>query len=170
MKRLIVFSIVATLILSAYYYAPTLKITSSAFPENGNIPSKFTCEGDQVNPPLHISGVPEGTKSLALVINDPDASLDGGFNHWVVWNIDPSVREIPEGFDGAVQGFNSAKKAGYIGMCPPSGTHHYHFIIYALDTRLDIKKYSDKEVLEKSMEGHVIARNELIGLYKNNKS
>lgn len=170
MKKLAIFSIIGTLILSAYSCAPSLKITSPAFANNGDIPMKYTCEGQQVSPPLEISGIPSGTKSLALIVHDPDAPMTGGFTHWVVWNIDPSIHSIPEGFDGADQGFNGAKKSGYIGMCPPKGTHHYHFKIYALDTRLNINKESGKTELEKSMKGHVIAQAELVGLYKKSKS
>ena len=170
MKNSFVFAIAAALMFSAFCYAPGLKITSSAFSENGNIPMKYTCEGQQVSPPLEISGVPAGTKSLALIVHDPDAPMEAGFTHWVVWNIDPSMKEIPEGFKGATQGFNGAKKSGYIGMCPPTGTHHYHFMIYALDARLNINKNSGKDELDKAMKGHVLAHNDLVGLYKKSKS
>lgn len=166
MKKVIIFSAIVALILSAYCSAPSLKIKSSAFSNNSNIPQKYTCEGKEVSPPLTVSGIPPGTKSLALIVHDPDAPLKGGFTHWVVWNISPSMHEIPEGFNGAEQGLNSAKRAGYIGMCPPSGTHHYHFKIFALDVMLDISKQSDKDALEKNMKDHVIAQSDLVGLYK----
>jgi len=95
--------------------------------------------------------------------------LEGGFTHWVVWNI--NVGDIPEGFKGADQGMNGAKQHGYKGMCPPTGTHHYHFMVYALDTKLDIDKNTDKAGLEKSIQGHILSQGELVGLYKkvNNK-
>ena len=169
MKRLIIFSAIGVLILSAYCNAPSLKITSDAFSANGNIPKKYTCEGEQVSPPLSISGIPSATKSLALIVHDPDAPLKGGFTHWVVWNIDPSMHKISEGFKGATQGLNGAKEAGYIGMCPPSGIHHYHFIIYALDTKLELRNQSGKAELEKSMNGHILAQGEMVGLYKKSK-
>ncbi|MGZ3885113.1 MAG: YbhB/YbcL family Raf kinase inhibitor-like protein, partial [Mucilaginibacter sp.] len=120
-----------------------LNVTSMSFTNNGNIPSKFTCEGTQASPALNITGVPSGAKALALILHDPDAPMPGGFTHWVVWNI-ATDGNIPEDFKGAEQGFNGAKKSGYIGMCPPSGTHHYHFKVYALDTRLTIDRNTDK--------------------------
>lgn len=167
--RLLSFSVVAALILTAFSCGTSLKITSSAFADNGNIPMKYTCEGQQVSPPLSISGTPSSTKSIALIVHDPDASMKGGFTHWVVWNMDPSTTEIPEGFDGAEQGLNGAKKPGYIGMCPPTGTHHYHFMVYALDTKLDLSKQTGREDLQKSMQGHILAQTEMIGLYKKSK-
>jgi Raf kinase inhibitor-like YbhB/YbcL family protein len=169
MRLLSVFSLFAAFILSSFCCSTSIKITSPAFSDNGNIPAKYTCEGEQVSPPLEISGIPSKTKSLALIVHDPDAAMKGGFTHWVVWNIDPATTSIPEGFQGAEQGLNGAKKAGYIGMCPPTGTHHYHFMIYALDTKLDISKQSGKEELQKNMQGHIVAQSELIGLYKKSK-
>jgi Raf kinase inhibitor-like YbhB/YbcL family protein len=169
MRLLSSFLIFAAFILSSFSCSTSLKITSSAFSENGNIPMKYTCEGEQVNPPLHIAQVPSETQSLALILHDPDAGMQGGFTHWVVWNIDPSTTDIPEGFTGGEQGLNSAKKSGYIGMCPPSGTHHYHFMVYALDTKLDIGKQTGKDGLQKAMKGHILAKGELVGLYKKSK-
>jgi len=163
------FFIFAAFVFSSFSCGNSLKITSPAFSENGNIPMKYTCEGDQVSPPLHIADVPAGTQSLALILHDPDAGMQGGFTHWVVWNIDPSTTDLPEGFDGAEQGLNGAKKAGYIGMCPPSGTHHYHFMFYALDTKLDINKQTGKDGLENAMKGHILAQGDLVGLYKKSK-
>ncbi|MGZ3776685.1 MAG: YbhB/YbcL family Raf kinase inhibitor-like protein [Mucilaginibacter sp.] len=141
-----------------------LNVTSMSFTNNGNIPSKFTCEGTQASPALNITGVPSGAKALALILHDPDAPMPGGFTHWVVWNI-ATDGNIPEDFKGAEQGFNGAKKSGYIGMCPPSGTHHYHFKVYALDTRLTIDRNTDKAGLEKAMTGHVLGEGEIVGLY-----
>ena len=166
MHLLSTISILGAIGLIAFAQPRSLKVTSSAFQKNGNIPTKYTCEGEQVNPPLSITGIPPGAKSLAIILHDPDAPMDGGFTHWVVWNIDPSTKDIPEGFKGAEQGLNGAKQAGYIGMCPPSGTHHYHFMVYALDTKLDLSKQTDKTELEKSMKGHILAKGDLVGLYK----
>ena len=146
----------------------TLTVKSSSFSNNGMIPAKYTCQGEQVSPPLNISDVPAVAKSLALILNDPDAPMKGGFTHWVVWNI-PADGNLPENFKGAEQGLNGAKKTGYIGMCPPSGTHHYHFMVYALDTRLNIDKNTDKAGLEKAMSGHIVAQGELVGLYQKTK-
>jgi Raf kinase inhibitor-like YbhB/YbcL family protein len=145
-----------------------LLATSSSFTENGMIPSKYSCEGAGVNPPLHIANIPAGAKSLALIVDDPDAPLKGGFTHWVVWNIDLKG-DIPENFKGANQGMNDAKKTGYIGMCPPNGTHHYHFKVYALDTRLNLNTSTDKTILEKAMDGHILSETDLVGLYKKAK-
>ncbi len=142
-----------------------LAVTSTSFENNASIPLKYSCEGEQISPPLHVTNLPAAAKSLALILHDPDAARQGGFTHWVTWNIDTSG-DIPEGFKGGNQGHNGAGKPGYIGMCPPSGTHHYHFMVYALDTRLNLDMNSDKAALEKAMEGHILARGELVGLYK----
>ncbi|HVS90400.1 MAG TPA: YbhB/YbcL family Raf kinase inhibitor-like protein [Mucilaginibacter sp.] len=145
-----------------------LTITSSSFANNGMIPKKYTCQGDQVNPPLHISGIPSGAKSLALILHDPDAQHPGGFTHWVMWNL-PTDGRIAENFKGGIQGLNGAGKAGYIGMCPPSGVHHYHFMVYALDKLLTLDKNTDKAGLEKAMSGHIVAQGDLVGLYEKTK-
>ncbi len=158
-----------TVALAAFAHYPNLKITSTAFVNNGTIPAKYSCEGQEVSPPLSISGIPAGTKSIAIIVHDPDAPKEGGFTHWVVWNIDPGNDNIPENFKGAEQGLNGAGQAGYKGMCPPSGTHHYHFMVYALDARLSMDIKTDKAGLEKSMQGHILAQGDLVGLYKKNK-
>jgi Raf kinase inhibitor-like YbhB/YbcL family protein len=145
-----------------------LTITSPAFRGNGMIPSKYTCEGENSSPALHIEALPTGTRSLAIILHDPDAPIEGGFTHWVVWNIDP-IQDIPENFKGGTQGFNSADKSGYRGPCPPSGTHHYHFRIYALDTKLELPKNAHKDQLEKAMQGHILSEGDLVGLYKKTK-
>jgi len=170
MRLLTTLSIAATVAaIASFSNSPSLKITSTAFTDNGNIPSKYSCEGEEVSPPLTISGAPSGTKSLAIILHDPDAPRQGGFTHWVVWNIEPDENTIPENFKGAEQGLNGANQSGYKGMCPPSGTHHYHFMVYALDTKLDIDKKTDKEGLEKNMKGHILAQGDLVGLYKKTK-
>ncbi|HEX2769676.1 MAG TPA: YbhB/YbcL family Raf kinase inhibitor-like protein [Geobacteraceae bacterium] len=144
-----------------------LKITSPAFVTNGYIPARFTCDGTDINPPLEIARVPAEAKSLALIVDDPDAPV-GMWVHWVVWNIDPSTREIAEDTvpHEATQGKNDWKRNGYGAPCPPSGVHRYFFKLYALDTKLNLGAGTTKRDLEKAMEGHILAKSELIGLYK----
>lgn len=144
-----------------------MKIQSSAFGQGQPIPPKYTCEGTNVNPPLSISGVPAGTASLALVIEDPDAP-GKTFYHWLVWNMPADTDTINEGSVplGAVQGRNSAGNPEYTGPCPPSGRHRYIFRLYALDDMLDLDAGAAYEDLQKAMEGHVLAETELIGTYK----
>ena len=144
-----------------------LKITSAAFVTNGYIPARFTCDGTDINPPLEIAQVPAEAKSLALIVDDPDAPI-GMWVHWVVWNIDPDTREIAEDNvpRNAAQGKNDWKRNGYGGPCPPSGVHRYFFKLYALDTKLNLGAGTTKKELEKAMQGHILAKAELIGLYK----
>jgi Raf kinase inhibitor-like YbhB/YbcL family protein len=155
-------------IMASFTSQTKLTVTSASFTDNGNIPSKFTCEGTQESPALTIKGIPSGAKSLALILHDPDAPRPGGFTHWVMWNI-PTDGNIPENFKGAEQGFNGAKKTGYTGMCPPTGVHHYHFKVYALDTQLTLDKSTDKAGLEKAMTGHIVGEGEIVGLYEKMK-
>jgi len=140
-----------------------LIITSPAFDGKGFIPQKYTCDGDDVNPPLTIEGVPEETKSLVLIVDDPDAPM-GTWDHWVVWNI-PPVEKIEENSVPGVEGLNDFKKHSYGGPCPPSGIHRYFFKVYALDTKLDLNPNSRKKNVEKSMEDHIIAEGEIVGVY-----
>ncbi|HEX5149876.1 MAG TPA: YbhB/YbcL family Raf kinase inhibitor-like protein [Parafilimonas sp.] len=161
-------SLAAMAALATFSTTTNLKVTSIAFANNSAIPVKYSCEGEEVSPPLSISDVPTGTKSLAVIVHDPDAPKEGGFTHWVVWNINVTDR-LPENFKDAEQGLNGAGVPGYKGMCPPTGTHHYHFMVYALDTRLSIDAKTDKAALEKSMQGHILAEGELVGLYKKSK-
>ncbi|MBN9482958.1 MAG: hypothetical protein BGO70_01945 [Bacteroidetes bacterium 43-93] len=142
-----------------------LNVTSPVFNNNGMIPHKYSCDGDNVNPPLSIEHLPVGTKTVALIVHDPDAPVKGGFTHWVAWNIKPGLL-ITENYKDAEQGLNGSGKKGYTGMCPPSGTHHYHFMAYALDVTLNIDKRTDKKYLEKAMQGHILAQGDLVGLYK----
>ena len=144
-----------------------LMITSPAFENNGLIPEQYTCEGRNVNPPLFIGNMPPATKSLALLVDDPDAPM-GTWVHWVVWNIPPAAKEIRENSlpSGAKQGLNDFKINAYRGPCPPSGTHRYFFKLYALDTLLNLPLDATKTDLEKAMSGHVMKRSEIIGLYK----
>lgn len=141
-----------------------LKISSSVFRENEMIPVKYTCDGEDISPPLKIEAIPGDTKSLVLIVEDPDAPA-GTWDHWLVWNISPGDK-IPENTNPGTQGINSFKKHSYGGPCPPSDTHRYFFKCYALDSRLDIPENSDKRSLEKAMSNHILAKGELIGLYK----
>ncbi len=141
-----------------------MKLTSPEF-ENGNkIPREFTCEGDDFNPKLIIEDIPAGTKSLALIVDDPDAPM-GTWVHWVSFNI-PVVSQIDEDSILGKQGLNDFGRKEYGGPCPPSGTHRYFFKLYALDTVLDLNEGINKEALEEAMEGHILDKAELIGLYK----
>jgi len=141
-----------------------LVVKSPVFESNKQIPKKYSCDGEEVNPPLTVDGIPTAAKKLALVVDDPDAPR-GTFDHWVVYNIPPTTK-IGENSVPGTQGVNSANQHGYIGMCPPSGTHRYFFKVYALDTKLDLKpENTHKKDLEKAMQGHILAKGELIGLY-----
>jgi Raf kinase inhibitor-like YbhB/YbcL family protein len=141
-----------------------MRISSPAFKHNELIPVKYTCDGDDVNPPLIIEEVPRGAESLVLIVDDPDAPM-GTWVHWVVWNI-PLTEKIGEDSVPGTEGVNNFGKHSYGGPCPPSGTHRYFFKVYALDTKLDIKKDSRKKDVENAMEGHIIDKAEIIGLYK----
>lgn len=141
-----------------------LIITSTAFKHNKMIPAKYTCDGAAINPPLRVEGVPEDAKTLVLIMDDPDAPM-GTFVHWVVWNIPINV-EIEEDSIPGTEGRNSTGRNSYIGPCPPSGTHRYFFKFYALDGRLDIDRNFTKQDVENAMKDKIIAKGELIGLYK----
>jgi Raf kinase inhibitor-like YbhB/YbcL family protein len=149
-----------------------ITIISPAFEEAGMIPSKYTCDGEDVSPPLKLEGVPENTQSIALISDDPDAPM-GTWVHWVMWNIPADTTEISENVppeeklpDGSVQGINDFRKHGYGGPCPPGGTHRYYFKLYALDTKLDLAGSSDKQQLLNAMEEHILAEGRLMGKYK----
>lgn len=163
-------SLLAVIAIALWSFAPKpgLTVTSSAFTANGMIPAQYSCEGGESSPPFMASNIPSNTQTLALILHDPDAPMPGGFTHWVMWNID-ATGNVPENFKGAMQGMNSGKKNGYAGMCPPTGTHHYHFMVYALDTKLDLPPTTDKKALEKAIKGHILAQGDLIGLYKKMK-
>lgn len=144
-----------------------MKISSPAFAHNGGIPAKYTCDGADVSPPLVIGDVPAVAQTLALIVDDPDAPV-GTWVHWVVWNIDPGAREIGEGKAPArgIEGRNDWGRNGYGGPCPPSGAHRYFFKLYALDASLNLPHAATKKDVERAMEGHIIARGQLTGLYK----
>ncbi len=149
-----------------------ISISAEAFKDGGNIPAVYTCDGRNISPALTWSGIPAGTKSIALIVDDPDASR-GTFVHWVLFNIPPDARGLPEAVpenqtlkDGSRQGNTSYGEAGYGGPCPPPGKpHRYYFKVYALDTKLDLPAGATKADVEKAMDGHILAKGELIGKY-----
>jgi len=146
-----------------------MKVTSSAFHEGANIPSKFTCDGSDTSPPLQIAGVPSGAKSLVLIVDDPDAP-GGLFTHWLAWNIPPQTGSIAEGIaPRGAQGANDFGKSGYRGPCPPLGTHRYSFKIFALDRELELGSGAKRSQVDAAMKGHVIAQGELVGRYAREK-
>ncbi len=144
-----------------------MRLTTPSFENNGTMPRDFTCDGRGVNPPLKISEVPAGTKSLALIVDDPDAS-SGDWVHWLLWNISPGNTDIIEDSIplGATQGTTSYGKPGWGSPCPPNGTHRYFFKIYALDTEISLNSKAKKSDLLEAMNGHILERTELVGLYK----
>ncbi|MFH1455230.1 MAG: YbhB/YbcL family Raf kinase inhibitor-like protein [bacterium] len=143
-----------------------INLTSIVFKNNDLIPEKYSCRGENINPPLLFSNVPQETKSLALIVDDPDAP-QGDWVHWLVWNIPADTTNIEEGFlpPGAVQGLNGSDNNKYFGPCPPSGTHRYFFRLYALDIMLNLDVNSRKSDLENVMKGHILDQIFLIGLY-----
>lgn len=144
-----------------------LTVTSPSFTDGGDIPAKFTCQGKNVSPALKVVNIPEGTVCLAIIVHDPDATHPGGVYHWVAWNLPPKG-DIPENFVGSIQGKNTSQHNGYMGMCPPTGRHHYNFRVYALDMMLHIDGNSDHSALEQAMQGHILAEGVLTGLYSKN--
>jgi len=153
-----------------------IDLTSPSFEHQRPIPGKFTCDGENISPELQWSGLPRGTRSLALIVDDPDAPDPANpkmtWVHWVLYNIDPNVNRLPEGVKeselpkGTLQGFNDWKKTGYGGPCPPIGEHRYFHKLYALDTVLADLNRPAKAALEKAMEGHILSKTELIGVYR----
>jgi len=152
-----------------------IKITSPAFEDGGMIPSKYTCDGEDISPPLQWEAVPDGTASIAVISDDPDAPI-GTWVHWVLFNLPPDTKELKEEFpddetlsDGTRQGVTDFGSTGYGGPCPPSGTHRYFFKIYALDKQIDVAAIVDKAQLLQEMEGHIIGQGQLMGKYQRQK-
>jgi Raf kinase inhibitor-like YbhB/YbcL family protein len=147
--------------------AGAFRLSSPLFADRGEIPPRYTCDGGDRNPPLSIENVPPEARSLALIVDDPDAPR-GTWVHWVVWGIDPKAREIREGVlpKGAVQGTNDFGKRRYGGPCPPSGRHRYFFKLYALDAAVDPGAGATKARLEAAMKGHVLGKAEIVGVYR----
>lgn len=140
-----------------------MKLSSSAF--TTEIPSMYTCDGENVNPPLSISEVPVGTQSLALIVDDPDAP-SGDWVHWLVWDIDPTTTQIAENSVPGTQGTNDFGKPAWGGPCPPSGTHRYFFKLYALDNKLELPSTVKKADLLDAMQRHILEETELVGNYQ----
>jgi Raf kinase inhibitor-like YbhB/YbcL family protein len=148
-----------------------MKLNSKVFQNEGKIPVKYTCDGDNINPPLSISDVPGDAKSLALIMDDPDVPTsirqDGMWDHWVVFNIPTNVREINEGNEPpGVPGKGTNGETGYYGPCPPDREHRYFFRLYAVDIDLDLGEGADKATVERAMEDHIIAKDVLMGRYE----
>lgn len=145
----------------------------SVFESQETIPVKYTCDGENVSPPLKLLEIPSKTVSLVLIVDDPDAPR-GTFDHWILWNLSPQVKEITEGgkelkhlSPTPVQGVNGFGKKDYQGPCPPAGKpHHYHFKLYALDTKLSLKEGASKHEVENAMNGHILSQAELVGIYQ----
>ena len=144
-----------------------LRLTSPVFENNSPLPPRYTCDGENINPPLTIKNVPRGAKSLAFIFDDQDAPR-GSYVHWILWNIDPETKDIKEDSvpEDAVEGTNDFKKRNYGGPCPPTRAHRYAFKLYALDIRLNLESRSTKAVLEKAMKGHILAQAQLLTSYK----
>jgi Raf kinase inhibitor-like YbhB/YbcL family protein len=142
----------------------SLHVVSVAFSQDGHIPTKYTCEGENINPPLEIGNLPPKTKTLAVIVEDPDAP-NGTFDHWIVWNIPPN-EPITENSVPGINGVNGFGSEGYGGPCPPSGSHRYFFKVYALDISLDLSAGSNKKALLQAMKGHVLGRGELMAHYQ----
>ncbi len=149
-----------------------IKMTSAAFEPGGMIPNQYTCDGQDISPPLSWGDVPDGSASIALVCDDPDAPM-GTWVHWVLFDMPPETRNLPENIPaaetlegGGTHGVNDFRKLGYGGPCPPGGTHRYYFKIYAMDKKVGLSAGSTKEQLLKAMEGHILAEGELMGKYR----
>lgn len=145
-----------------------MRLSSPAFEPERSIPKKYSCYGANINPPLLIADIPAGTKTLALILEDPDAP-SGTFVHWLVYNI-PVDNRIEEDCVPGTQGVNTYGKRAYGGPCPPSGTHRYIFKLYALNTELALGEGADRETLEAAIDGHIVDTAELMGLYQKKKS
>jgi Raf kinase inhibitor-like YbhB/YbcL family protein len=151
---------------------PPLVLSSSAFKNGAAIPPRWTCSGLNQSPPLQWTGIPHGSRSLALIVEDPDAPM-GTFTHWVAYNISPARSGLPEGVPAsetpgyAEEGINGRSELGYTGPCPPPGKpHHYHFRLFALDEELSLKSGATAEQLGAAMKGHILGSTELIGIFQ----
>jgi Raf kinase inhibitor-like YbhB/YbcL family protein len=167
MKNALLLAGGVAIVLSHSLSAAALQITSTAFPPNGPIPSKYTCDGQSVTPPLAFSAVPAKTQSLVLIVDDPDVPKNlmpsGVFDHWLVWDLPADSKGFAEG--AGKGGINGTGQQGYIGPCPPDREHRYFFKLYALDTKLTGAKIANKTDLEGAMKGHIIEQAQLIGRY-----
>jgi len=150
--------------------ALSMTLISKDFINEGKIPQLFTCEGKNISPELSWSDVPAKAQSLALIVHDPDAPHEGGWTHWVLFNLSVTTKGLPQAMGEypkeAVRGQNSSQKNQYHGPCPPTGSHRYYFRLYALDTKLDLPEGANKENVEQAMKGHIIGQAELMGRYE----
>lgn len=167
-----IITLLAILLITQFAFKPdkqkekqTMNI-KSVFANNKRIPEKYTCDGEDISPPIELIDIPKNAESLVLIVDDPDAPKET-WDHWILFNISPQIKKIEENSipRGAVQGKNSWNNSNYAGPCPPSGTHRYFFKLYALNTILDLDENAAKADVENAMEGHVINVAELIGLY-----
>ena len=156
------------LLLLLLFNKVSIPLTSTAFANNGDIPAKYTCQGKNINPPLAIGQTPKGTVSLALIIDDPDAPK-GVFDHWVVYNINPTTTLIAENSKPGTEGKNGTGESAYMGPCPPSGKHHYFIRLYAVDKMLDLKSGATKKEVQDAIDGHILGEGELVGMYQKSK-
>ena len=146
---------------------PELELTSPAFDDGEPIPERHSCDGENTSPPLAWKFIPDGTRSLALIVHDPDAP-SGDFLHWLAWNIDPDPGGLDEGASAPAEGANGRGQPGYMGPCPPPGhgPHRYFHELYALDTELDLEPGAAREQLESSLDGHLLGEARLVGTYE----
>ena len=173
MKKIIYLILLApTIILLSLFFtfnSDKMELKSNAFENNGKIPSKYTCDGENISPQLSISGVPENAKSLVLIMDDPDAIKPAGkvWDHWIVFNIPPETKEILESQEQqGTHGKGTSGNLNYRGPCPPDAEHKYFFKLYALDTTFDLPQGSEKQEIEEAMRGHIIEQTQLIGRYE----
>jgi len=147
-------------------YDMGMKLSSPSFVHNGTIPKTYTCLGKGIRPALTVLDVPQSAKSLAIIVDDPDAP-NGTFTHWTVWNMSPTITDIAEDRlpESAVEGKTSLGKTGFVPPCPPSGTHHYLFTLFALDSLLSLPSGASKTDLENEIQQHLVAKTQLIGLF-----
>ena len=167
LRKMVTFLLLGSLAL----WGGGLRLSSPAFAEGGEIPARYGCRGADVSPPLRIAGVPEGTRSLALLVEDPDAP-SGLFVHWVLYDVPPGLRELPEGVpavpepgEGMLQGVNDFGRIGYGGPCPPDRPHRYFFRLFALDNVPKLPPGASRAALLKAMRGHILAEARLMGIY-----
>ena len=168
----VLYFILSTVLMAQTKGEMKMNLFSSAFNEGGMIPQKYTCDDADISPPLSWQNIPEGTKSLALICDDPDAPI-GIWVHWVLFNMPPELNQLPENVpaerklsNGTRQGINDFRKIGYGGPCPPGGTHRYFFKLYALNKIIDFPSDPSKSDLEKAMSGHILSQCQLMGKYK----
>ncbi|MCL4367386.1 YbhB/YbcL family Raf kinase inhibitor-like protein [Patescibacteria group bacterium] len=166
-RSLLIGSQISPTIMSTMVPLNQMKLTSLAFNGNQMIPALFTCDGQNIIPPLQFSNLPDQTQSLSLTVVDPD-SPSGSFTHWIVFNIDPQITQIQQGEVplGASQGVNSAEENSYFGPCPNTGTHHYVFTLYALDSKLNLPEGIDLASFLDSVQNHILTQTQLVGIYR----